>query len=75
MRKSGHLDGAAALFTGLDVDRAYRAVGEGRELGAEALNTRLRRRAHVIAMDGMYAGFAGAKAGLEALARKRIVGC
>ena len=27
------------------------------------LNTRFRRWAHVIAMDGMYAGFAGAKTG------------
>jgi len=27
------------------------------------LNTRLSRCAHVIAMDGMYAGFAGAKTG------------
>jgi len=58
-----HLDGATALVTGLDIDLAYRDVGEGRELGAEALNTRLRRCAQVIAMDGMYAGVAGAKAG------------
>ncbi len=40
-----------------------RTIGKGREQDAEALNTRLSRWAQVIAMDGMYAGFAGAKTG------------
>ncbi len=33
------------------------------QVSTSMLNTRLRRCAQVIAMDGMYAGFAGAKTG------------
>ncbi len=38
-------------------------VGKGREQDVVASKTRFKRCAHVIAMDGMYAGFAGAKTG------------
>ena len=43
------LDGTATAGAGFDVDVAYMDVGQGREQDAEALKTRLRRCAHVIA--------------------------
>jgi hypothetical protein len=43
------LDAAAAAVAGLDVDVAYKDVGQGREQDAEALKTRFRRCAQVIA--------------------------
>ena len=39
----------AAAVAGLDVDVAYRDVGQGREQDAEALNTRFKRCAQVMA--------------------------
>ena len=44
-----NLDVAAATFANLDVDVAYRDVGQGREQDAEALKTRFRRCAQVMA--------------------------
>ncbi len=38
-----HCDGAAAFTVRLDIDVAYREVGQGREQDAEALKTRLSR--------------------------------
>ena len=67
---------ATAAVADLDVDVAYRDVGQGREQDAEALNTRFRRCAQVIAMDGRYAGFAGAKTGHRGMLlyrRKRVI--
>ena len=43
------LYGSASAFAGFDVDVAYRDVGQGREQDAEALNTRFRRCAQVMA--------------------------
>ena len=40
MRRSGDLHWPLAFLTDLDVDMAYRDVGQGREQDAEALNTR-----------------------------------
>jgi len=42
-------DAAAALLAGFDVDLACRDVGKGSELGAEGLNTCLRRWVQVMA--------------------------
>ncbi|MFT4563063.1 MAG: hypothetical protein ACI9BW_002816 [Gammaproteobacteria bacterium] len=43
------LDGTAAVLANFDVDVTYRDVGQGREQDAEALNTRFKRCAQVIA--------------------------
>ena len=49
MRRSGDLHWPLAFLTDLDVDMAYRDVGQGREQDAEALNTRFSLCCQVIA--------------------------
>jgi hypothetical protein len=70
------LDDHRIFDTSNDVHERTNAVGAGcagtatfavppqaRQVSTSMLNTRLSLCAHVIAMDGMYAGFAGAKTG------------
>jgi hypothetical protein len=54
-------DSAATFGARLDVDVAYRDVGKEREKDAQALNTRFNLCAQGLAMDSVYACFAGAK--------------